>query len=428
MEKFLQYVWQNRLWMPLSLSTTDGLPVKVLDPGWLNKDAGPDFFNAKIIIGEQEWVGNIEVHVKASDWYRHSHQFDRLYDSVILHVVSEDDATVTRLNGLPVPQVVVKCTEQTAEMYDKLEKAGELDLICASTIPNIPSIYLTDWVDSLGFERIYEKVERFQRHLANFYNDWEQALYVTLARALGFGHNGEMLERVAKSLPLNILGKHRDNLLSLEAMFLGQAALLPDVSPEPYVQQMIDEYKFMAVKFSLRQPEGIAWQMGRMRPQNLPYRRLAVLAALINREPRLFSRIMDCRSMEDLREIFRFDLTGYWATASSVYSHTGLSPLSLSDSSIDVIIINVVAPLFYAYGEYTGSREYTERAVDLLNLLSPEHNSIVSMFTRAGIKCSSAFHSQALIRLRRSYCEQRKCLYCRIGHLMMKATTKNNKS
>ena len=264
MEKFLQYVWQYRLWGTEQLTTTDGTPIKVLDPGWLNKDAGPDFFNAKIIIGDHEWVGNVEIHIKASDWYRHSHQYDKLYNSVILHVVAENDAKVTRANGQEVPQTVIKCPEKTIETYNKLSVSGEIDLVCASVLPDIPEIYLTDWIEALGFERIYEKVERFNKHLANTFNDWEQTLYITLARALGFGHNGEMLERVAKSLPLNILGKHRDSLLALESMFMGQAALLPDVSTEPYVQRMIDEYKFMAHKFSLKQPEGMAWQMGRM--------------------------------------------------------------------------------------------------------------------------------------------------------------------
>lgn len=422
MEKFLQYVWQYRLWQPEELVSTTGVKIKVLDPGWLNKDAGPDFFNAKVIIGEQEWVGNIEIHVKASDWYRHSHQYDKLYDSVILHVVAEDDESVKRLNGQIVPQVVLKYSEETINTYKKLESCGSLDLVCANVLREIPSIYVSDWVDSLGFERLYEKVSRINHHLADNFNDWEQALDITLSRALGFGHNGEMLERVAKSLPLNILGKHRDNLLSLEAMFMGQAALLPEESDEPYVRQMIEEYKFMSVKFSLRLPEGLAWQMGRMRPQNLPYRRLAVLAALINREPRLFGKIIDCNSLESLREIFRFELTGYWSTASSVYSHTGLSPLALSDSMIDVLLINVVSPLLYAYGDYTGEEKYCQRAMDLLQMLPPEKNSIVRLFEQCGVKCDTAFQSQAIIQLRRAYCEQRKCLYCRIGHQMLKAT------
>ena len=422
MEKFLQYVWQYRLWGTEQLTTTDGTPIKVLDPGWLNKDAGPDFFNAKIIIGDHEWVGNVEIHIKASDWYRHSHQYDKLYNSVILHVVAENDAKVIRANGQEVPQTVIKCPEKTIETYNKLSVSGEIDLVCASVLPDIPEIYLTDWIEALGFERIYEKVERFNKHLANTFNDWEQTLYITLARALGFGHNGEMLERVAKSLPLNILGKHRNSLLALESMFMGQAALLPDVSTEPYVQRMIDEYKFMAHKFSLKQPEGMAWQMGRMRPQNLPYRRLAVLASIIHREPQLFSKIIESISLESLRTIFRFELTGYWATASSVYSHTGLSPLSLSDASIDVIIINVVVPTLFAYGEYLGNVAYTERAVEILQMLNAEKNSIITLFTKHGIKCDNAFRSQALIRLRHAYCEQRKCLYCRIGHRLMKAS------
>lgn len=421
MEKFLQYVWQHRLWQPGSLRTSDGCPIKVIDPGWLNKDAGPDFFNAKICINGQEWAGNVEVHVKASDWYRHSHQHDRLYDSVILHVVGEDDRVVTRSNGETVPQVVIKCSGQAEQTYRQLEKSGEPDLVCAHVIPEMPDIYITDWLDSLGFERLYEKVDRFNNHLARTNNDWDQALYLVLARALGFGHNGELLERVAKSLPVNILGKHRDNLLALESMFMGQAALLPEQSDEPYIRDMINEYRFLADKFSLTPPEGMSWQMGRMRPQNLPYRRLAVLAAIIHREPRLFSRILEAHSTEDLRALFRFDLTGYWATASSVKSHNGLSPTSLSDASIDVILINVVAPLYYSYGAYIGSERYLASAVELLQAVPPESNSIVRLFTSLGIKCGNAFQSQALIQLRRAYCEQRKCLFCRIGHRMMKS-------
>ncbi len=420
MEGLLQYIWQHKLWLSEDMVTNDGRRVRVIDPGLLNTDAGPDFFNAKVEIDGHLWVGNVEIHVRASDWKRHHHDEDPAYDSVILHVVEKDDAPVHRINGELIPQVELRVSPRFNECYDRLINAT-VELPCAARIKEVPQLTVTEWIEALAFERLHGKVDRVRELYDRYNGSWEDICYVMLARTLGFGINNDAFERLARVTPLRLLHKHSDSILQVEALLLGQAGLLNGAhDSETYYQQLTREYAFLANKFSLRPIEGSAWRLFRSRPQNFPYRRIALLAQFVQGGFNLMNDILDAAGdTSALRELFDVELSGYWATHYSFGKPSPSAGRALSSGSIDIVLINVVAPLYYARGEMTDDYTMTDRAIELLEDLRPERNSIVTMFQNAGIRCDNALTSQALIQLRRSYCEARKCIYCRLGHRLL---------
>lgn len=417
----MQYVWQHRLWVSQSMFTVDGRKLQVIDPGRLNTDAGPDFFNAKVKIDGEMWVGNIEIHVRASDWFRHNHDKDEAYDNVILHVVEKDDMPVRRANGEIIPQLCMPCSVQFSEQYNRLVGSAASELPCAREIASLPSIYLTDMLSTLGYERLYAKVGRIESLLDRFSGDWNEVCYVSLARSLGFGINSEAFERLALSMPLKIMLKHSDSLTAIESMLFGQSGLLataPD--DDSYVASLKAEYDYYSKKFGLRQPVSLGWKMARMRPQNFPHRRIAVLAALIEGGFDYASKMMTAKNIDEVKNLFNVELSGFWSRHYSFGSCGGaVSQRGLSENSMSILIINAVIPVIYAYGQLRNDPEACARAVEMLQSMKPERNSIVELFTRAGVSCNDAFTSQALIQLRREYCETRKCLYCRVGHRML---------
>ena len=395
MERLMQFLWQHRLGVATDSVTVDGLPVRIIDQGRLNTDAGPDFFNASVQIGHETWAGNVEIHVRASDWYRHHHDTDPAYDSVILHVVQVDDMRIPRKDGSLIPQMVMKCTPDAARRCNPLVEFAPASLPCTQTIRSLHPIYLTDWITALAMERLFKKSERIQAIVADTGGHWEGAAYITLARALGFGLNSQPFETLAKNLPLRFLNKHHDDLITTEALIFGQAGLIPPPSADedPYVGRLRSEFSFMARKFSLA-PLPLSWKMARTRPQNFPHRRLAI---------------------SDIR------LMGFWANRFTFSAKGGCTPKALSRNSLDVLVINVAIPLLHARAMARGDYEAMNRAAEMLQSLKSEENSIVRLLPSAEIESHDAFTSQALIELRREYCEQKKCIYCRFGHRMLSA-------
>lgn len=419
MEGLLQYIWQHRLWLSEDMATNDGRRVRVIDPGLLNTDSGPDFFNAKVEIDGHLWVGNVEIHVRASDWKRHHHDEDRAYDNVILHVVEKDDAPVYRTSGELIPQVELKVSPRFNECYDRLVNA-KVELPCAARIKEVPQLTITEWIEALAFERLHGKVDRVQELYDRYHGSWEDICYVMLARTLGFGINNDAFERLARVTPIRLLHKHSDSILQVEALLFGQAGLLNGAhADDAYYQQLTREYAFLRDKFSLRPIEGTAWKLFRSRPQNFPYRRIALLAQFVLGGFNLMNDILNAPDTQALRQLFDIELSGYWTTHYSFGKPSPGAGRALSNSSIDIVLINTVAPLYYARGEITDDYAMTDRAIALLEDIRPERNSIVTLFTSAGIKCDDALTSQALIQLRRNYCEARKCIYCRLGHRLL---------
>lgn len=446
----MQFIWQHRLWDDGQLTTTDGCRVRIIHPGLLNSDAGPDFFNASVEIDGQRWVGNVEIHIRASDWFRHGHDKDRAYDSVILHVVMENDAQVHRPDGAVIPQIKVKCTPQAAARCNALMMTSHCSLPCGAIIKELPKIFHTEWLTALAMERLYQKSERILSLVDFTEGDWEAAAYITLARALGFGLNAEPFEILARHLPLKFLNRHRDELITMEALLFGQAGLIPPPAPgeDSYVTRTRQEYLFMARKFSLT-PLPLQWKMARTRPQNFPHRRLALLAhkihngfALIGRLDDVVRRLKQERensfhetrllyghisepslpflpSLQDIRKEFDLPLTGFWATRYTFSNISrGATPKVLSASSIDRLMINVVIPLMLARATSRADLTTMEALPELLRTFQAEDNKDVRLFVGAGINCHDAFDSQALIQLRREYCERNKCIFCRFGHRM----------
>ncbi len=418
----MQFVWQHRLGLRLDLRTVDGRRVRVVDQGVLNNDAGPDFFNATVEIGDETWVGNVEIHVRASDWFRHGHDGDPAYDSVILHVVQFDDAPVVRSDGTVIPQVVMRCTPESAKRCNLLLDHAAKALPCENVVKGLPEVYRTEWLTALGMERLYRKSERILELVEATGGHWEGAAYVTLARALGFGLNSEPFERLAKCVPLSFINRHHDELLSVEAILFGQAGLIPAAREDenPYVTRLRQEYAFMAHKFGLK-PPGIEWRMARTRPQNFPHRRVAVLAQMIHNGFYLTGDLADARDMDAVRCLFDVRLMGFWATHFTFDGGCGCTPKALSRGSIDTLVINVAVPLLQARCMSRGDLDGMERCADMLQGIGAENNSIVRLFAGAGIECRDAFMSQALIELRREYCEKKKCIFCRWGHRMLSA-------
>ncbi len=416
----MQYVWKHRLWRSEDMVTNTGKKVRVVDPGLLNTDAGPDFFNAKIEIDGHMWVGNVEMHYRATDWKRHHHDSDKAYDSVILHVVAKDDAPVRRTNGELIPQLVLEVSPQFNADYASLVGAT-IEVPCATKIKQVPHLTIVEWVEGLAFERLHGKVERIHQLLDSFNGSWEDVCYVTLARNFGFGINNDAFERLARRTPLRLLGKHSDSVLQIEALLFGQAGMLDAQKPgmDSYYNQLCTEYAFLSNKFQLTPMEKESWKLFRIRPQNFPYRRIAMLAQFIEGGFRMMNRILEVEGEKEMRALFEVELSGYWTKHYTFGKPNERATATLSRSSIDIILINTVAPLLYAYGELTGNYEMTDKAIKLLEDLRAESNSIVSHFVAYGIDCPDALTSQALVQLKREYCDARKCIYCKIGHHLL---------
>lgn len=417
----MQYVWQHRLWLQRDMRTVDGRPVEVIDPGLLNNGAGPDFFNAKVIIGGHLWAGDVEIHVRASDWHRHGHDGDPAYRSVILHVVDRDDDIITRDDGEALPQLRMPCSPEFHRLYNDMVGRSDVDLPCASTLRSLEKIYVTDWLTAMAHERIHDKAAHIADLVERLGGDWQSACYVTLARALGFGVNGDPFERLALATPLRFIGKHSDSLFTIEALLFGQSGLLDDdvASHDSYAASLRSEYDYMAHKFGLRRPGSLGWKMSRMRPANFPHRRIAVLAAMLAGGFLLMGRITDIRTADDAAALLNPALSGYWEHRYSFGQESPRAGATMSRSSVAGLTINVVVPILFAYAEQTDDPEMADRALDLLQSLPAERNTIVDAFARAGVRVDDAMASQAVIQTRRRYCELHKCLYCRIGHRLL---------
>lgn len=422
MEALMQYVWQFRLWPSEHMVTNDGRRVHVIDPGLHNHDAGPDFFNAKVVIDGQQWVGNVEIHVHASDWVRHGHDRDRAYDTVVLHVVEYDDMEIHRPDGQTIPQLVMKCAEDFAIKYHNMVNNTFRELACGGELSSLPQLYITDWLSALALERLHSKAERIHALLESNHANWAETIYVTLARALGFGVNSQPFELLAKSMPLKRLLQHTDNIKQIEAMLFGQSGFL-EVLPVPheaYAEKLSEEYAFLRAKYGLERSKNIVWKMARMRPQNCPHRRIAALASIVADGFTISNRMIEVNSEAEARALFDIKLHGYWKSHYNFASDSNsASTKALSQASVNVILINVVIPVIFAYGVYTGDERRQNFAVDLMQSLKPESNHIVDVFMAAGVTVYDAFTSQALIQLKREYCDSRKCLFCRIGHKLL---------
>ncbi len=420
MESLLHYVWKHRLFPP-RLTTTDGQAVEVIDVGRSNGDAGPDFFNAKVRIGDKLWAGNVEIHVRSQDWFAHGHHKDTGYNTVVLHVVQYANSEVQNALGEQIPQCEIQIPERLRQDYEYLRVADSV-LPCKAFIGKMPSIHRRDVLERMAVERLERKANDIFALLERFTNSWNDAFYVLLSRNMGFGLNSEPFEQLALATPLAVLRKHTDNLFQIEALLFGQSGLLWDATlvADDYLLQMQKEYAFLQKKYGLMPLPAHVFKKLRVRPTGSPFVRLAQLAVLVQHLSGLFASILEVNDADTLRLKFHVNASEYWQTHYRFGEPSPAKSKFLGDSSLDVILINTVAPTLFAYGIKMQQETYTDRALQMLESLKPEQNSLVRPFQEAGIAVTSAFESQALVQLMREYCEKRKCLFCRVGYRMLK--------
>jgi len=419
-EEFLHYIWQYRLYRPGVFLQT-GEQVEVLHPGMHNSDSGPDFFNARIRIGDTTWAGNIEIHVLSSDWQRHHHQQDMSYDNVILHVVWRDDAPVIRNDGSPIP------TLELDRLYNEHAWKNYLSFMaskrwvpCETQVKRVDPFIRNAWHERVLVERLERKALQVENILGITQNDWAQAFYRLLARNMGFKLNNQAFEMLAQSLPFPYLAKHADNLFQVEAMVFGQAGLLGNAFKDEYPLQLKKEYEFLKKKFDLTPIDAHLWRFMRLHPGNFPTLRLAQFASIIHHSSVIISELFSSTDVATYQKLFGARASEYWNTHYSFDKPSSFKQKSLGLSSINLLIINLVAPMLVAYGRWKGDVTMIEKAVDLLMKLKPENNIYSRKWAALGVPADNAATTQALIELKTQYCEPKKCLNCSIGNELLK--------
>lgn len=418
MEQLLYYVWKHKISPLQMLQTTSGQPVEVIDPGLPNTNAGPDFFNAKLKIDGTLWVGNVEIHTQASDWLSHGHDRDRAYDTVILHVVEESNCDVHRTNGELVPQMVLPCPEAVRRRYDELRQT-EIYPPCYSILGSLPKLTVHSWMSALQVERFEQKARAISQRLERCNNHWEDVFFITLARNFGFGLNGDAFEAWANRLPFRAVDKHRDNLLQVEAFFLGQAGLLQENLPDAdeYYLKLQKEFSYLQHKFELPAPMPAGqWRFLHLRPGNFPHVRLAQLANLYHKEQSLFSQVMEAETPEAVKKILTARTSEYWEERFNFKKSSPRQEKRTGDGALNLIIINTVVPFLYAYGLHKADETLCDRATRFLESLKAENNHITRLWDGAGLPVYTAADSQALIQLQKEYCNKKDCLRCRFGY------------
>jgi hypothetical protein len=414
-EEFLQFIWKNSLFPQTGLSTVNGEPLLIINPGKLNSDAGPDFFNASIKIGDTLWAGNVEIHQHSSDWIVHGHQNDPAYNNVILHVVLENDKEITLPNGTVLPVFIIPVKDKILKNYKELLAENSWPA-CHRNITHIDPIYRFVAFDALLVERLSDKTLSIEKLLNNNRNNWNETFHQLLARNFGFKTNALPFEMLARCTPLAILAKHKKNLFQLESILFGQSGLLnEELLGDDYFLNLREEYGYFSKKYQLKGMEAYLWKFMRLRPANFPTIRIAQFANLIHQSESLLSKLIEEKDARSILQFFDVYASPYW---DSHYRFNLSSPQGkkhLGESSRNNIVINTVAPFLFLYGERNSIPELKQRSLELLELLPSESNNIISRWAEIGIPARNAFDSQALIQLKNNYCESKRCLKCMLS-------------
>ena len=418
-EEFLHYIWKYKLYNP-HLQLLSGENLVVLHPGIHNSDSGPDFFNARIKVEETIWAGNIEVHILSSDWSKHLHQNDSTYDNVILHVVYLNDKPVRRKDGSEIPTLELQglFQEDTWQNYIHFMQSHQW-IPCQSMIHKTNEFIRNTWLDSLLVERLERKALEVHEVLGFTQNDWSKTFYWLLARNMGFKLNNQAFEMLAQSLPYVYLLKNSDNLFQLEAIIFGQSGLLNKNFKDDYPARLKNEYDFLRKKYQLTPINPEVWKFMRIHPGNFPTIRLAQFAAIIFHSKALIDRLLEILDEHSVRKLFVAEASEYWENHYRFDQESPPSRKSLGEFSVDLLLINLVAPIFAAYGQHKGNTEMIEKAVDLLMLLKPENNTFTRKWAELGFKANNAASSQSLLELKTHYCEKKKCLSCTLGNTLL---------
>ncbi len=414
-EEFLHYLWKFRL-LNLDLKTIDGDPVIVLQPGDHNNDGGPDFINARVKIGETLWAGNVEIHILSSDWFRHGHQHDKSYENIILHVVYkfEVSSVMTPILKIPTLEIMNQFPKQIQQQYDLLMRNNSW-IPCIRLLHNGFQPEFALWVPSLILERMLVKCESIRCYWESCQYDWEQTFYWFMAVNFGFRINAVPFELLAKSLPLKLVKRHIGNIVQLEALLFGQAGFLEADHKDTYPVMLSSEYLFLKNKYGLSPVSGVNWRFFRLRPSSFPTIRISQFASFIQLTGGRFFQILESTSLQEIQNCFDLLASPYWDDH-FLFDH--LSPKRIKPMgcfSKSLLIINGIVPFLFFLGLEKEISDYREMAMNLLESMSGERNADIARWKKTGMKTSSASETQALIQLKRAYCDKKRCLDCRLG-------------
>lgn len=419
-EDFLHYLWQYQLFSGQNLRTQSGHTISVIKPGIHNLLAGPDFFNAQVRIDEQLWAGNVEIHVRSSDWYVHGHEKDTNYDTIILHVVWEKDVEIYYKNNTLIPTLELKeiIDGVVFRNYQKLFSKSKRWINCENGISNIDKFQLSKWFEKLFIERLEQKTLLSEELLDDSKMDWERVLFIMLARNFGLNVNGEAFFNFAKRLDFSVIKKNQHDIQHLEALLFGFAGFLDSEEIEDqYYLALKKKYMFLKAKYQIDQYD-FQFQFFRLRPANFPTVRLSQLAMLYATHRSLFTELMEISDLNRMYDVFRISVSDYWKTHYSFTSRSKKSNKRFTKDFVDLLIINTIIPLKFTYLKKIGKFNI-EEFLTLLTQMKSEKNAIISKFATLGIFAGNAFDSQALLHLKKEYCVQQKCLECNIGYIIL---------
>lgn len=421
-ESFLHFLWRWRRFTAHDLLTTEGQSIEILHPGeWNEQHAGPDFFNARVRIGDTTWAGNVELHVRASEWNAHRHSDDPAYDNVVLHVVFQEDQPIVRANGQRIPCLCLqgRIPAKILKNYKQLEQERAW-IPCQNFFPNAPAIITLNWLDRMLVERLEQKTTVIAHALQAVENHWEEAFYRHLARSFGLKVNVEPFESVARSLPLVFLARHKHDLKQIEALIFGQAGMLETDFEDKHPRHLAKEYQFLRHKYGLTPLEASQWKFLRLRPANFPTIRLAQFAALMHRSTQLFSQILEVETVRELEHLFEVHPDGYWVDHFQFDKASSNRPKNLGRDFIHLLIINTLVPFVFHWGRTKKQEEYERRALQWLEQIPAESNTILHEWAALGATAKNAYQSQALIHLKTHWCDEKRCLECGIGNAILK--------
>jgi len=419
-EEFLHYIWKYKLFNTIDLTIDGNKPIEIQRAGVQNFDSGPDFFNAKIKVGDTLWVGNVELHIKSSDWIKHKHDKDLAYNNVILHVVYENDIPVFNSKNQLIPTLELKplIKKNVIDNYQELQVSKDW-IPCGNQIQEIDSTIVNLWLERLVYERLERKSTEISIILSENNNDWETTFYQVLLKYFGLKINGLPFELLAKSSPLKIVEKH-SSINSIEALLFGQAGLLNKNIEDNYYAELTEEYIFLKNKFNLNPLDPSIWKFLRMRPNNFPTIRISQIANLLSKTPRLFNAVINTKTYSELNKMFQIKASEYWNYHYTFgQESTYIKPKKIGWQTVNNIIINVIAPITFVYGKSVNNEELIDRSLNWLTEIDPEKNSIISNWSKLKINANNARDTQALIELKNNYCSEKKCLNCNIGNKLL---------
>jgi hypothetical protein len=424
-EDFLQFIWNLGLYDSTNLRTSEGEYIEVISAGIRNKDSGPDFYNAKIRIGDTVWAGTVEIHKKSSDWNLHGHQNDSAYNNVILHVVEKDDVVIKRESGEIIPCMEITYPESFKKRYLELSESGQ-HIPCANYISEVDSFKIQFWLNRIATERLERKTADISILMNKTYNDLEEVFHCIMFRYFGFKTNALPFEMLARSLPAKLLRKYNHSLSSVEALLFGQAGLLDLDAEDEYFFILKSEYQFLKSKHNLVKMDKSLWKYTKLRPMNFPTIRIAQVAAILSKYQSLWEVVVTLDNIKDIYAIFDVTASAYWNNH-YVFGKvsSNVSSKRLGKTAVDNLIINVLVPMIFTYSIYKGEETLKERAIYFLESLNAESNSVINEWIDCGIKPANALQSQALLHLQTEYCADKKCLKCAAGKEVIQNIIKN---